>query len=107
MLLQTLVVLAIPKVNRWPIKHSNCLCKSFPPLPVNQDPIFHSQNVCVCMLGLKLPGLDGVQTSIHFYHRFRVCVFFFLGKVKSLMGLLHRGGIVPGEEVIDDKKKGV
>lgn len=28
-------------------------------------------------------------------------------KVKSLMGSLHREGIVPGEEVIYDKKKGV
>lgn len=33
--------------------------------------------------------------------------FFFHLKVKSLMGSLHREGIVPKEEVIYDKKKGV
>ena len=56
-----------------------------------------------CVLFLKLTVLDSVQTSIHFYHFF----FFFCMKVKSLMGSPHRDGIVPGEEVIYDKKKGV
>lgn len=112
MLLQTPAVPRKPKINRWPIKHHNCLWKSFSPPSKSNSHFPFTKFVC-CFLWSRLV-LDGVQTSIHFYHRFwgRGFVgFFFLFilhlKVKSLMGSLHREGIVPGEEVIYDKKKGV
>lgn len=105
MLLQTPVVSSKPKINRWLIKRSDSLWKSFSS-PSKSNSHFPFTKFVRCFL--KLTVLDGVQTSIHFYHRFWGRVFFFLHlKVKSLMGSLHREGIVPKEEVIYDKKKGV